>query len=619
MKKLLRIAVVTGSCCVFLAILSSFIAGARFSSLRFPWRKAGLTEEQAAAHLLSRFTYGATPGQVEAVVKQGLEKWFEQQLEANQSDDSLQVQLQGNDALTLSNTEIVNIYPRNPQVLRMAIDDGFVNKDSVNKGDQKAYRELLQQYMQQKGFKPVAELIRGFINQRILRAAYSPNQLQEVLTGFWFNHFNVSFTKNDCERYIPVYERDAIRPNALGRFDELLLATAQSPAMLTYLDNFKSAGAKEMPNGKGGKKKTGGLNENYAREVMELHTLGVDGGYSQQDVTEAARVLTGWTIYPINEYNGKAGRERLENATPAVLKHKGVVHKGDFLFMPNRHDIDSKVVLGKQFAANGGYEEGVELLHMLAHHASTATFISRKLAVKFVSDNPPQSLIDKMAKTFIDKKGDIKQVLITMVNAPEFWSSDALREKTKSPFELAISAVRGLDARIHQPYQLYTWISRMGERIYYYQAPTGFPDKGTYWINTGSLLNRMNFGLALASGRVPGVSFNLLALNNNHEPESVEAALVTYCRLLMPERNSEATIQRLTPLLNDPRLQQKIDKAAAKNTMQQQDRETPETMQPVYAAQRSKAAAATAMAPANKYQLSQVVGIIIGSPEFQRR
>ncbi|GGH62581.1 uncharacterized protein (DUF1800 family) [Filimonas zeae] len=618
MKKLLRIAVVTGSCCVFLAILSSFIAGARFSSLRFPWRKAGLTEEQAAAHLLSRFTYGATPGQVEAVVKQGLEKWFEQQLEARLPDDSLQVLLQGNEALTLSNTEIVNTYPRNAQVQRMAIQDGFINKDSVNKGDQKAYRDMLQQYMQQKGLKPVQELTRLFINQKVLRAAYTQNQLQEVLTSFWFNHFNVSFTKNDCEQYIPVYEREVIRPHALSRFEELLLATAKSPAMLTYLDNFNSTGAKEMPNGKGGKKKAGGLNENYAREVMELHTLGVDGGYTQQDVTEAARVLTGWTLYPMNDYYNKANRERLESANPAALERRGVVHTGDFLFQPNRHDMGTKTVLGKQFAANGGYEEGVELLHMLAHHASTATFISRKLAVKFVSDNPPQSLIDKMAKTFIDKKGDIKQVLITMVNAPEFWSSDALREKTKSPFELAISAVRGLDARIHQPYQLYTWISRMGERIYYYQAPTGFPDKGTYWINTGSLLNRMNFGLALASGRVPGVSFNLLALNNNHEPESAEAALATYCRLLMPERNSEATIQRLTPLLNDPRLQQKIDKAAAKNTMQQPDRETPETIQPGYAAQRSKAAA-TAMAPANKYQLSQVVGIIIGSPEFQRR
>lgn len=620
MKNSLRIAMVTGAFSLLLVALSSFfsVSGRYAASLHFPWKQAGLTEAQAAAHLLNRFTYGPTPGQVEALVKQGLEKWFQQQLEARLADDSLGNMLQGNDALTLSNTEIVNTYPRNPQVLRMAIQDGFVNKDSVNKGDQKAYRELLQQYMQQKGLKPVQELTRNFINQKVLRAAYSQNQLQEVLTGFWFNHFNVSFTKNDCGQYIPVYERDVIRAHALGRFDELLLATAQSPAMLTYLDNFNSTGAKEMPNGKGGKKKAGGLNENYAREVMELHTLGVDGGYTQQDVTEAARVLTGWTLYPMNEYNNKANRERLENANPAALERRGVVRNGDFLFTPNRHDMGAKTVLGKQFAANGGYEEGVELLQMLAQHTSTASFISRKLAVKFVSDNPPQSLIDKMAKTFRDKKGDIKQVLIAMVNAPEFWSSNAMREKTKSPFELAISAVRGLDARIHQPYQLYTWVSRMGEKMYYYQAPTGFPDKGQYWINTGSLLNRMNFGLALASGRVPGVTFNLLALNNHHEPESAEAALATYCRLLMPERNSEATIQRLTPLLNDPNLQQKINKAAAKTAPQQQTPDGTEMMPASYASARSSAPE-TAMAPASKYQLSQVVGIIIGSPEFQRR
>jgi hypothetical protein len=321
----------------------------------------------------------------------------------------------------------------------------------------------------------------------------------------------------------------------------------------------------------------------------------------------------------MNDYYKKGSRERLENATPAQLERRGVRHDGDFLFTASRHDMGAKTVLGKQFSANGGYEEGVELLHMLAHHASTARFISRKLAIKFVSDNPPQSLIDKMAQTFTDKKGDIKQVLITMVNAPEFWSSEALREKTKSPFELAMSAVRAMDVQINRPYQLYTWISRMGEKMYYYQAPTGFPDKGQYWINTGSLLNRMNFGLALASGRVPGVSFNLLALNNNHEPESAEAALATYCRLLMPERSSEATIQRLTPLLNDPRLQQKIDKAASQTTMQQQAREQEATdMMQSYARQQTSLPE-PAMAPANKYQLSQVAGIIIGSPEFQRR
>jgi uncharacterized protein (DUF1800 family) len=185
------------------------------------------------------------------------------------------------------------------------------------------------------------------------------------------------------------------------------------------------------------------------------------------------------------------------------------VHEGDFLFNSNRHDRGEKTVLEHVFPSGGGYDEGVELLNMLANHPSTARFISRKIAVRFVSDDPPQSLIDKMAKTFLEKDGDIRQVLITMVTAPEFWSPAAIREKTKTPFELAIGAVRSLHARIDQPYPLYTWITRMGEKKYYYQAPTGFPDKGAYWINTGSLLNRMNFGLALAEGQVPGVRVDL--------------------------------------------------------------------------------------------------------------
>ncbi len=434
----------------------------------------------------------------------GLEKWFAQQLEGNLPDDSLGQVLDRYDALKLTNEEVVNTYPRAGQVVRMAIKDGVINKDSV-KIDRKEYRETLQAYMQEKGYKREQDLFRQFINQKVLRAAYSQNQLREVLTDFWFNHFNVSITKNDCAEFIPAYERDVIRPSALGSFGELLLKTAKSPAMSYYLDNFSSSVA--LPEGQMQEqaRKNRGLNENYAREVMELHTLGVDGGYTQQDVTQAARVLTGWGVYPMNE-NGKGIVERFSEDQ---LARRGFVHEGDFFFNANRHDKGEKKVLGRTFAAGGGYEEGVQLLEMLAFRPSTAAFITRKIAVRFVSDNPPQSLLDKMAKTFREKKGDIKQVLITMVTAPEFWSADVVREKTKSPFELAIGAVRSLHGTIEQPYQLYTWVTRMGEKKYYYQAPTGFPDKGTYWINTGSLLNRMNFGLALASGRIPGIRIDL--------------------------------------------------------------------------------------------------------------
>lgn len=206
-----------------------------------PYREAGLTEKQAAAHLLSRFTYGATPGQVDEVARMGLEKWFEQQLKADLPEDSLDVQLVPLDALKLSNEQIALTYPKNGEVIRMAIRDGIVNKDSV-RADQKAYRDILKDYMDKKGYKPENELFRQLYCQKILRAAYAQNQLREVMTDFWFNHFNVSVTKNDCAQFIPVYERDIIRPGALGKFGDLLKATAQSPAMLYYLDNFSSSG-----------------------------------------------------------------------------------------------------------------------------------------------------------------------------------------------------------------------------------------------------------------------------------------------------------------------------------------------------------------------------------------
>lgn len=555
-------------------------------SFRFPWAQAGLTERQAAAHLLSRFTYGAEPGEIDAVVHMGLEKWFEQQLEAQLPDDSLEQVLSRYDALALTNAEVVGTYPRNGQVIRMAIRDGVVDKDSV-KTDRKEYRRVLQQYMQEKGYRREQELFRQFFCQKILRAAYSQNQLLEVMTDFWFNHFNVSITKNDCAEFIPAYERDVIRPNALGRFNELLLKTAKSPAMLYYLDNFTSTalvpGDSGRPGSDGKPVRPRGINENYAREVMELHTLGVDGGYTQTDVTQAARVLTGWGVYPgIGRTARAEGRQRSDGSpaympnvrrfTDAQMERRGFVHEGDFFFNANRHDKGEKIVLGHVFPAGGGYEEGVELLDMLAHHPSTARFICHKIAVRFVSDDPPAALVDRMAKTFLEKNGDIRQVLIAMVTSPEFWGPDALREKTKSPFELAIGAVRSLHATIYQPMQLYNWIARMGEKEYYYQAPTGFPDQGAYWINTGSLLNRMNFGLALAAGKIPGISVDLLALNDGHEPASARAALLVYGHLILPERNLDATVKRLTPMLND------------KDPM-----------------------------------LAQVVGIIIGSPEFQRR
>jgi len=636
-------------------VFSSFVRNSTSEKFTLPYKKAGLTEQQAAAHLLSRFTYGAKAGDVDAVVNEGLEKWLTQQLDGKQEDANLNQMLAKLEDINLTNTEVENIYPRNAQIVRYAVKDGVIHKDSVNKANGKEYRAQILAYMKTKGYKPQQELYRQFINQKILRATYTNNQLQELMTDFWFNHFNVSLSKNQCASYVPAYERDVIRPNVFGKFENLVLSTAKSPAMLMYLDNFTSAGTNvpmenagndmqmagnaqqqqrrkkfqqvvqknKLQQGKG----KNGLNENYAREVMELHTLGVDGGYTQSDVTQAARVLTGWTIAPMGDNGyGAPMKKLMETVGQENLVKRGFVLDGDFIFAVNRHDNGEKVVLGKKFPAGGGYEEGVELLKMLAHHQSTAKFISRKLATRFVNDNPPQSLIDKMAKTFLSTDGDIKSVLITMVSSPEFWSKEALREKTKSPFELAISAVRSLDAKVAQPYQLYTWISKMGQQMYYYQAPTGFPDKGQYWINTGSLLNRMNFGLALASQRIPGITFSLAKMNNNHEPESAEAALVIYSKLFMPERKLDETIARLKPMLNDPNLETNVANAAQKsappqqmNTMANEDANIMDDGGQKGKGKKAFANATPQQKAGTNTMLSQVVGVIIGSPEFQRK
>lgn len=608
---------------------------------KFAYRDAGLTERQAAAHLLSRFSYGPRVGDIDLVVKVGLEKWFQQQLDGRQPDAHLNKMLGNFDAINLSNREVVTKYPQGNRVFRMALEDGVINKDSVNKSDRREYRAQIEAYMKQKGLKPQQEVFRQFIAQKILRATYTNNQLQELLTDFWFNHFNVSLNKNQCAEFVPAYERDVIRPNVFGKFEDLLLATAKSPAMLMYLDNFSSMGVNEQmttgfpakagPNAQQKAKNVKGLNENYAREVMELHTLGVDGGYTQNDVTQAARVLTGWTIYPMGDRAyGSQMKQLADRMGQANFTKRGFVRDGDFLFAANRHDTKEKVVLGKKFPAGGGYEEGVELLKMLADHPSTARFISRKIAVRFVNDNPPQALVDRMAKTFTATNGDIRQVLITMVSSKEFWSKQALREKTKSPFELAISAVRSLNAEINAPYMLYTWISKMGQKMYYYQAPTGFPDKGQYWINTGALLYRMNFGLALASQKIPGVTINLAELNKNREPESAEAALKIYSSIIIPERDLDETIKRLTPMLNDPNLLSKVETAAAKaapaesNSMMNEDAVLNEERQVAGKIinkpnQSGKNKSGMQSLNANNSMLAQVVGVIIGSPEFQRK
>lgn len=657
---------------ILLTLVFAFAEGDRSVSnirINLPYKQMGLSQEQAAAHLISRLTFGYKPGQIKEVVDMGLEKWLQQQLDGKLTDEEVFRRLpkENYDALTMSNEKIVNTYLNAAQMIRIAAKNNLLNKDSLRNLEKPEYRTQLKKLMDEQGYKLPQELQRQLINQKIVRAAYGNNQLAEILTDFWFNHFNVSLTKNQCQQFILSYERDAIRPNVLGNFGDMLEATAKHPAMLEYLDNAqsvsndnelakqqdKNAFAKrarqrleamaEDTNKTGNKlfeqvlkaKKTQGLNENYAREVMELHTLGVDGGYTQQDVTEVAKALTGWGVKPMDK-DGVA-MKLMDAAGPAILARRGFIEEGDFMFRADKHNENEKIILGKTFAANGGYKEGMQVLTMLANHPSTAKFICTKLAARFVADTPSAELVSKMSEAFLKTKGNIKSVIITMVNSPEFWDTKALREKVKSPFEFAISTIRATQADVQQPFQIFNCCTKMGQRFYYYQAPTGFPDRGTYWINTGSLLNRMNFGLAFASEKIPGVKLNLAALNDNHEPESAEAALAIYSKILLPERNQEENIRRLTSMVKDTNLEQKISSAAEKimattemastqedemmvaENRNKRGQKNKENANEKAALNKKNLPMTTVYVAGNVNTVSQVAGIIIGSPEFQRK
>lgn len=324
------------------------------------------------------------------------------------------------------------------------------------------------------------------MESRLLRDIYSERQLEAVMTDFWLNHFNVYIQKSQYMAFaLPEYERDVIRRNALGNFETLLVATAKSPAMQMYLDNFLSIG----PDSKAGKRgalygaKNTGLNENYARELMELHTLGVNGGYSQHDVTEVAKVFTGWGI----DRYGQRGSE--------------------FDFNDQRHEPGSKMVLGHEIRESGE-AEGMQVLHMLATSPATAQFISKKLAVRFVSDNPPQSLVNHMAKTFLDSKGDIKAVLRTMFHDQEFWAPEAYRAKLKTPLEYVISAARVSSADVHSALPLAQSLKTLGMPVYGAQPPTGYYWTEETWLSSAALINRMNFSLLLSTNRLPGTDID---------------------------------------------------------------------------------------------------------------
>ena len=611
------------------------------ASYRFPWKAAGLTEREAAAHLLNRFSYGPRPGEIDRVLKVGLERWFERQLAGRQAEPGLE-RLDELPALTMPAAQIARTYPPPGLLLREARSAGVIpgRSDSDDllpeEMSRQEIRAAVERWARREGYRSQRELIGQLMTQKVWRAAEAENQLAEVMTDFWFNHFNVSLTDNQARGYVLTYERDAIRPNSLGDFRDLLGATSKHPAMLLYLDNAQSAAPAEAattmeseigrlprrPDAK--RKQPQGLNENYARELLELHTLGVDGGYTQDDVIQVARAFTGWTLMPPGPKRREA-EEKLRRARRAG--GLGFVVDGEFLFRADQHDAGAKTVLGRKLPAGRGIEDGEEVLDLLARHPATARHIARKLAVRFVSDEPPQALVDRLAGVFQKTGGDTREMLRAIAASPEFWSRKTVGAKIKSPFELAASALRATGGRIEDPRDLLGWIARMGQPLYAYQAPTGFPDRGEAWVNTGSLLQRMNFGLQLAAGRVGGLDLDLAALNGGREPASRDEALKTYAGLLLPGRRLDPVLAQLGPMIHDPELAKKVDAAAPQDDplagMAGMDDDLLAGDEPRRERVRGwKGVFAAAPPPRDLHPptpVEQVVGVILGSPEFQRR
>jgi uncharacterized protein (DUF1800 family) len=467
-------------------------------------------EDARIVHVLSRLTFGPRPGDVEAVREAGLDRWIERQLHPERIPDAgLAPRLSSLRTLSLSTAEILRGYDP-PPALKKEIQKrrAEMGETASDEDMRKARRELAAQYKDQMAGPP-RQVIEDLQQAKLLRAVYSERQLDEVLVDFWMNHFNVFAGKGQDRYLLTAYERDVVRPHAWGRFEDLLRATAQSPAMLFYLDNWLStdpsanvdelrralaeengmrprrgnAGRRRMPAASSaakGKRKAG-LNENYAREIMELHTLGVDGGYTQKDVTELARCLTGWTIAGLRQNDPR------------------------FVFLDAAHHHGDKVVLGHRVKSNG-IKEGEEMIHVLATHPATARFISYKLARRFVADEPPAALVDRAAATFRKTDGDIREVVRTIVTSPEFSAPEYRQAKVKTPFEFVVSAVRASGAEVRDAGAMAQRLAQMGMPLYQQQPPTGYKDTADAWVSTSGLLARLNFALDLAGGRLRGVT-----------------------------------------------------------------------------------------------------------------
>jgi uncharacterized protein (DUF1800 family) len=452
------------------------------------------SEDDRIVHVLNRLGYGPRPGEVEKVRAVGVDRWIDQQLRPDRiPDPALAGRLASLPTTRLATRDLLRRYEI-PREAKREIQARRAQLENASEEELRdARRDLMRKYRAEMDGSP-QQVVQELQSAKILRAVYSERQLDEVLVDFWMNHFNVFAGKGPVKFMVGEYERDTVRPHAWGRFEDLLRATAESPAMLFYLDNWLSADPNATPMGlrsrsrrpqAPGQARKRGLNENYAREIMELHTLGVDGGYTQKDVTEVARCFTGWTMR-----NPRQGAP-------------------EFFFNDRIHDRGEKVVLGHRIKG-GGKNEGDQVIHLLATHPSTARFVSYKLARRFVSDEPPKALVDRAAETFRRTGGDIRAVVKAIVTSPEFFAPEALSAKVKTPFEFAVSAVRASGAEVADARLLAQRVAAMGMPLYLQQPPTGYKDTADAWVSTSGLLARLNLAIDLAQGRVRGVSVDPL-------------------------------------------------------------------------------------------------------------
>lgn len=657
---------------VSVSILTCMLAPLGLAGTQIDTNKPkALTEDQRIVHVLNRLGFGARPGDIEKVKAIGLGKYIEQQLNASSIDDSVaEGKVQNLEVFKMTTAEVFAKYP-NPAALLRALEGGNRNaaqnqnaNDTMSDKDREERRKKIQEIYKQYDLKPAQQLIPQITANRMLRAVYSERQLQEVMVDFWQNHFNVFAGKAAVRWYIPSYERDVLRKNALGNFRDLLVGTAMHPAMLFYLDNFESVATnastntpnpqaqrvqqairngnltpqmrerikaqlgindaqlderiREMretpqsPAPRPQQQQRRGLNENYARELMELHTLGVDGGYTQADILEVAKAFSGWTIVDPRGYRRSAAamingtEEQRERRIQRQMGLPDDAESGTFFFNTRWHDAGTKTVLGQKIN-EGGIKDGLKVIDMLVSHPSTAKFIATKLARKFVSDEPSKDLIARVAKAFQDSKGDIKSTLRALFNDPEFFAPENYRAKIKTPFELAVSAVRTIGADTTVSPAMVAMLNKLGEVPYGYQAPTGYPDMAENWVNTGALLERLNYAVALSSGRIPGTRVDLSRFEGTDKHSILDKTLA----VVLDNDVSKQTRDTLMKQIDQPLPEPKIDEQPA------DDLEVPNFRGGQEGSGMNRQP--RLLNPRGNPEVFKIVSLVLGTPEFQRQ